>query len=216
MNSLISLLDQKVATPGETYEVTGDTFNLIKRLLIALWRGENIGDTATVKRISNGAAGILLNGSAKGTSSSASYPWHVYNTTTGSTGQVQVNGGDGQVAQLNSFVSQISGHPTDTKFGSPAAYPQLSITGNGYIYAKATPTTAGTASPLTSLDITFETSPQTQDTSNPAAYYWMLLATISNYAVDGMGNVSFTLNNVFGSAYGPSTLIYCGAAINTY
>ena len=145
-----------------------------------------------------------------------SYPWHLYNTTTGTTGQVQVNGGDGQVAQLNGFVCNVNGNPSDTQTGMPPAYPQLSVTGNGYIYAKATPTTAGTASPLTSLDLTFQTSVQAQDTSNPAAYYWMLVATISNYAVDGSGNVSFTVNNATGSGYGYSILYYCNGVIGVY
>ena len=103
----------------------------------------------------------------------------VTNTTSGSTGQVQLNGGDGQVAQLNGFVCNVNGNPSDTKISG--AYPQLSVTGNGYIYAYAVPTTPGTASPLTSLDLYYEGTAQTQDTANPAAYYWMLVATISNY-----------------------------------
>ena len=145
-----------------------------------------------------------------------SYPWHLYNTTTGSTGQVQLNGGDDQVAQLNGFVCNVNGNPSDTQTGMPPAYPQLAVAGNGYIYAKAVPTTAGTASPLTSLDLTFQTSVQAQDTSNPAAYYWMLVATISNYAVDGSGNVSFTVNNATGSGYGYSILYYCNGVIGVY
>lgn len=143
-----------------------------------------------------------------------SYPWHIYNTTITTTGQVQVNGGDGQVAQLNGFVCNVNGNPSDTLISG--AYPQLSVTGNGYIYAFAQPTTAGTASPLTSLDLGYYGTVQAQDTSNPAAYYYLLVATISNYAVDGSGNVSFDVNNVYGSGYGPSSLIYCAGVIGVY
>ena len=221
MDSLISLLNQKVATPGDTYEISGDTFNLIKRLFTALWRGENIGNSATVKVAQNGPAGILLNGSKGAASTPGSYPWHLYNTTTGSTGQVQVNGGDDQVAQLNGNVCEIGydgGPKSDTKTGTPPAYPQLSVTGNGFIIAYCQPTTAGTASPLAQLYLYFlaGTTFPTQDTANPAAFYYMNVATISNYATDGSGNVSFTVNNVYGSGYGPSTLIYCAGVIGVY
>lgn len=61
MNSLIDALNQIIATPADTYEIKGDTFNLLRRLLVALWRGENIGNSPTVNRTSNGPAGILLN-----------------------------------------------------------------------------------------------------------------------------------------------------------
>lgn len=145
-----------------------------------------------------------------------SYPWHIFNTSAGSTGQVQVNGNDGQVAQLNSFVCNVNGNPSNALIGSPPAYPQLSVTGNGYIYAYAVPTTAGTASPLASLDLFYEGSVQSQDTSSTAAFYWMLVATITNYATDGSGNVSFTVGNSFGSGYGPSTLFYCNGVIGVY
>lgn len=141
-----------------------------------------------------------------------SWPWQVFDTSINSgmthTAQVQV-GGNGFLAALNAFVSNVSGSPTNV---SP--YPQVAVSGNGYIYAKATPTTAGTASPLTSLDITFQTSIQAQDTSNPAGYYWMLLATITNYAAGPP--VSFTLTNQFGPQYGPSTALYCGGVIEVY
>jgi hypothetical protein len=163
-------------------------------------------------RVTQTAAGQILEAIQSGGSPLGSYPWHLYNTTTpptmsGNTGQVQVNGGDDQVASLNSFVCNVNGNPSDTLV--MGKYPQLAITGNGYVYAYAVPTTAGTASPLASLDLYYEGSMQSQDTSNPAAYYWMLVATISNYAVDGSGNVSFTVNNAFGSGYGPSQLYYC-------
>lgn len=215
MNSLIDALNQIIATPADTYEIKGDTFNLLRRLLVALWRGENIGNSPTVNRTSNGPAGILLN--AKGGGPSAppgSYPWRIYNTTKTTTGQVQVNGGDGQVAQLNGFVCNVNGNPSDTLISG--AYPQLSITDNGVVYGYAVPTTPGTASPLTSLDLFYAGTLPSVDTNNPATYFPMLVATISNYAMDGMGNVSFTVNNAYGSGYGPATLYYCNGVIGVY
>jgi hypothetical protein len=138
------------------------------------------------------------------------WPFKVYNTTTGSTGQVQLNGGDGSVAQLNGFVFNVGGSPTDA-----APYPQLAVTGNGVIYGYAIPTTPGVASPLSNGDIYYAGSLPSLDTANPATYFPFLIATISNYAVDGSGNVSFDVNNAYGSA-GPSTLIYCGPGISIY
>lgn len=217
MNSLIDALNQIIATPADEYTIKGDTFNLLRRLIVALWRGENIGQSATVSRTANGPAGILLN--AKGGGPSAppgSYPWRIYNTTKTTTGQVQVNGGDEQVAQLNGFICNVNGSPSDTKTGMPLAYPQLAVTGNGYIYAYAVPTTPGTASPLMSLDLNYQGTAQSQDTANPAGYYWMLVATISNYTTDGSGNVSFDVNNAYGSGYGPGTLMYCGGIFYTF
>jgi len=140
------------------------------------------------------------------------YPFKVYNTTTGATGQVQINGGDGFVASLNGFVADVNGHPNDTKYGGPpTAYPQLAVTDNGVIYGYAVPASAGTASPLTSLDIYYAATLPAVDTSNPATFFPFLVASISGYAVDGSGNVSFTVNNTFGSQNGPSQLVYCAA-----
>jgi hypothetical protein len=74
MDSLISLLNQKTATPGKRYDLSGDTFNLLKRLIIALWRLENVGDTSTVRVLHNGLAGALLNGSAPSVTQSVATP----------------------------------------------------------------------------------------------------------------------------------------------
>lgn len=149
-----------------------------------------------------------------------SYPWRLYNTTTGSTGQVQVNGGDGQVAQLNGTVCEIGfdgGPPSDTLLpGPPPAYPQLAVTGNGFIIAYCQPTTPGLASPLTQLYLYWASTFPAQDTNLPATFYYLPVGTISNYTTDGSGNVSFDLNNVYGSGYGPSTLVYCGNPISVY
>jgi len=63
--------------------------------------------------------------------------WYVKNTTTGSTGQVQINGGDGFAATLNGKVCNVGGNPTDTLISG--AFPQLAVTGNGVIYGYAVP-----------------------------------------------------------------------------
>lgn len=168
-------------------------------------------------RLTRSPGGTLLDVVASSVASQSAWPWKVYNTTTGSTGQVQLNGSDGFVAQLNSFVCDVNGDPSDTLLpGPPPAYPQLAVTGNGYIYAFAVPNTAGTASPLDSLDLGYYGTVQSQDGSNPAGYYFLLVATISNYTVDGSGNISFSVNNVYGSGYGPATLYYCNGVIGVY
>jgi hypothetical protein len=145
----------------------------------------------------------------------SSFPWNVTNTTSGSTAQVQLNGGDGYVATLNGFVCNVNSIPNDS---SGSGYPQLSITdpgsGNdGYIYAYAVPATAGTANPLASLDLSYQTDIQTPDATNPNGYCWMLVATVSNYVTSG-SNVTFNLNKVYGPAFGPSSLVYCGGVFN--
>ena len=139
----------------------------------------------------------------------AAWPWKVYNTSVGNTGQVQLNGGDGLVASLNSFVCDVNGSPNDTKSGSPPAYPQLPISGDGVVYGYAIPTTPGSPT-LTSLDLFYGGTVPSVDTANPATYYPFLVATITDYATDGSGNVSFTVNNA--TNYGWTTLIYCGAS----
>lgn len=155
-----------------------------------------------------------------GPAASPTWPFKVYNTTIndpikGHIGQVQINGGDGSVGTLNSFVANVNGNPIDTTLGSPPSYPQLSVGGNGGIYGKVTLTTPGTSAPIASLDITYQSSPPGPDTANPASFLNFLLATISNYAIDGMGNISFKVNNAFGTS-GPSTLICCGPLIQIY
>ncbi len=214
-------MDSSRLDPSKFYLVSGKTLADITGRQDALWAGDNIQRGPGIFRRGSGRIGgfsLAAHGGGPNSPSSAAavsgWPWRIYNKTVTTTGQVQVNGGDGQAAQLNSFVCNVNGHPSDTLY--MGAYPLLSVTGNGYIYAYAVPTTAGTASPLTSLDLYYQGSMQSQDTSNPAGYYWMLVATISNYATDGSGNVSFTVNNAYGSGYGPANLIYCAGAINVY
>lgn len=156
-----------------------------------------------------GAGGVVLIASTpRGVVLNPAWPWKAYNTTTGSTGQVQINGGDGYVASLNGFVVNVSGDPNNVQIGMPSAFPQLPVTSDGVIYGYAVPTTAGTASPLTSLDVFFAASLPAVDTSNPAGFYPFLIATVTDYATDGMGNVTFSLFNA--TNYGWTTLIYCG------
>lgn len=212
-NSLIDLL--KDAEDGSVYQITGRMLNIYKRLLTALWKGENIGNSSTISVNSHGPAGMTLTGGTAGPAATApSWPWSLKNTTIGPTGQVQLNGGDGFVAMLSSFICNVNGNPSDTLVSG--AYPQLSVTGNGFIYAFAVPTTPGDSTVLSSLDLFYEGTAQTQDISNPATYFWMAVATISNYATDGSGNVSFDVNNAYGSGYGPSTLAYCTGALYVY
>jgi len=145
-------------------------------------------------------------------SSAPAFNWKCYNTTQGATGQVQINGGDGFVASLNGFVFNVDGNPNDTLVGG--AYPQLAVTGNGVIYGYAVPETPGTASPLASGDIFYSGTLPSLDTASPATYFPFLVATISNYSVDGSGNPHFDVNNA--TNYGWTTMIYCGGAIQIY
>jgi hypothetical protein len=143
------------------------------------------------------------------------WPFKVYNTTVATVGQVQINGADGFVASLNGFVANVNGNPNNVSSGGPpATFPQLSISGDGVIYGYAVPQTAGTAAPLMSLDIYYGGTLPSPDTANPATYEAFLIATVSNYATDDSGNVSFTLSNA--TNYGWTTLIYCLGAIQIY
>lgn len=173
-----------------------------------------VGKGARIMTTPGGTLVTLPRTQASSPPAAIAWPFKVYNTTVGATGQVQVNGGDGFVATLNGFVANVNGSPNDTKIGSPPAYPQLPVTGNGVIYGYAVPTTAGTASPLTSLDIYYAGTLPSLDTANPATYYPFLIATITGYATDGSGNVSFTVANA--TNYGWTTLLYCGGLINIY
>lgn len=132
------------------------------------------------------------------------WPFKVYNTSVGTTGQVQINGGDGFVASLNSFVANVNGQPNNVQSGAPLAYPQLSVTGNGVIYLYAVPQTlAASGLPvLTSLDIYYGGSVPSPDTSNPQSYFALLLATITGYTA-GKFNLANNTN------YGYTELEYC-------
>ncbi len=165
-------------------------------------------------RLSKSPGGQLLDVIATATSGAMAWPFKIYNTTVTTTGQVQVNGGDGFVASLNGFVADVNGTPNDTKIGMPPAYPQLAVSGNGVIYGYAVPATPGTSAPLASLDVYYAGSLPSPDTSNPQGYIPFLIATVTGYAVDGSGNVSFNLANA--TNYGWTTLIYCSGNIQIY
>jgi hypothetical protein len=142
------------------------------------------------------------------------WPWKVYNKTTGSTGQVQINGGDGFVAALNGKVANVNGSANDTKIGSPADYPKLAVTGNGVIYGYATPNAPGDLSSIATLDVYYADTLPDLDSGTPASFFPFLLATITDYAVDDSGNVKFTVNNA--TNYGYTSLIYCASAFQIY
>ncbi|HUB68016.1 MAG TPA: hypothetical protein VL981_11080 [Candidatus Methylacidiphilales bacterium] len=152
----------------------------------------------------------------------SAWPWKVYNTSTTTTGQVQINGGDGFVASLlgpdgNTLIATVNGTNNNTVTGSPAKFPQLAVTGNGVVYGHVDlSTNAGPPSvtSMTDLEVLFAESMPAADTANPATYFNWLLATVSNYATDGSGNVSFTLSNA--TAIGWSTLIMCSGTPEIY
>jgi hypothetical protein len=206
--------------PSKVYLVRGKTLQRMQDDIDSLWGGDNIQTGPGILRRGSGDAGFSLASKAKAQSSPSSsgsapaWPFKVKNTSKGAVGQVQINGGDGFVAQLNSFIFNVNGEPNDTKTGSPAAYPQLSVTGNGVIYGYAVPQTPGTAAPLLSGDVFYAGTVPGGDTASPVTFYPFLIATISNYAVDGSGNVSFDVSNAFN--VGPSALIYCGGNIQIY
>lgn len=146
---------------------------------------------------------------------SPSWPYKAYQTSTGGTGQIQINGGDGFTPTLNGIVANVSGSPADTPLsGPPDVYPQLSVTGNGVIYGYVVPNTAGDPTSFASFDIFYAGTIPSVDTANPATFYPFLIATITDYVIDGMGNVFFTINNA--TNYGWTTLIYCGGSIQVY
>jgi len=138
------------------------------------------------------------------------WPFKVYNTSTATTPQVQINGGDGFVGQLNGFVANVNGNPINVQMGTPSAYPQLSITANGFVYFKATCGTPGDPTTINALDILFATTLPAQDTATPAAFFIQSLATITAFT----SPATFTLSNV--TNYGFTTLYYCGTGLQVY
>lgn len=151
------------------------------------------------------------------------WPFKVYNTTSGSTGQVQINGADGSLASLSptdgvaSGIACVNGNPTNATTGSPPNYPQLAVTGNGVIYAICYLNSSGQVTPGasvggTGVDILYAGSVPAPDTANPPTYGVKLLATISNYATDGLGNVSFSVGDANGPV-GVTTVQVCGSTV---
>jgi hypothetical protein len=167
-----------------------------------------------------GLGGTVLIVANGGTVNAAGQTWphKVYDKTTGSTGQVQINGGDGSVASvqgpLNVAILNVNGTPNNQKTGGPPDYPKLAIPDNGYVYSKAVLTNAGG---ITTYDVFFTTdiSDISTDTATPPLFCCKLLATISNYAVDGTGDVSFTVEDANGPI-GFNTINICGNTVTMF
>jgi hypothetical protein len=202
----------------KSYLVQGKWLRAIVDILQQLWRGENVGKGPNIRIRQNGLGGYTITGadqSGPQPVNNQAWPWKVYNTSVGSMGRVQINGGDGFVASLNGFVANVNSNPNDTPLsGPPNVYPQLAVTGNGVIYGYAVPATAGAASSLApgsgSLDIFYAGTLPALDTANPNTFFPFLIATITNYAVTG-DKVSFSVNNA--TTVGWDALIYCGGVI---
>jgi hypothetical protein len=143
------------------------------------------------------------------TAGTSAWTFKLYNTTQGENGQIQVNGNDNLVAQLNGFIANVNGIPNNEQTGSPPAYPQLSITGNGYVYAYCTLDGSGN---ITEIDIYYEGSAQTPLTDG-LTYAWVLLGTISNYSSSG-SSVTFDLANAQNTGY--SQFRVCGGGYDVW
>ena len=147
----------------------------------------------------------------------AAWPFKIYDASTAAGGaMVRVNGGDGFVAQLNGTKLQVEGQDNDTTSGMPPSYPTLTgITGNGWVYAKAVIDTPGDISTLDDFDLLFAADLPDQDSSAPAGFCIIPLATIGGYTA-GVGGAAptFSVNNV--TNYGFTTLFYCGNALGVW
>ena len=151
--------------------------------------------------------------------STAAWPFKVYNTTVNSgathTPQVQINGGDGFVASILGFVAQVNGTDNSTQSGMPPAYPQLEITGNGWVYAQlvvANPGTLASSGDITALDILFAAALPDADTANPQGTCIIPLAQITGYT--GGGSPTFQVLNTTNTGY--ANAAYCSGDIQYY
>jgi hypothetical protein len=135
----------------------------------------------------------------------ASWTFKLYNTSQGATGQIQVNGNDNLVAQLNGVIAKVNSTANNIKTGG--AYPQLSITGNGYVYAYCTLSTSSGSTSISEIDIYYQGS-QPSPLTDAMTYAWVLLGTISDYSSGSDGNVTFTLANAQTTGY--SQFMVCG------
>jgi hypothetical protein len=163
-----------------------------------------------------GSGGFTTRSIAKtappGIPAASAWTFKLYNTTKTTTGQIQVNGDDGLTPTLNGIPATIGGN-TNVKTGSPLAWPQLSITGNGYIYAFCTLATTSGVTTLTAVDVQYLGGLQTPLT-DATSYAWILLGTINNYATDDSGNVKFDLGNA--QSTGLSQFAVCNGGYNVW
>ena len=206
---------------GKVYLVKGSTLNRIEKRIDDLWGGENLQRGPGIRKRSGGSGGVAL--AATSTASPPSFPsvaiawpFKVYNASTAAGGMVRVNGGDGFVALINGFKLQVEGQDNDDAEGMPPVYPTLSgISGNGWIYANVAVDTPGDATTVSSFDLLFATDLPDQDTSTPAGFFIIPMATITGYTA-GVGGAapSFSVNNV--TNYGYTTLAYCGNALGVW
>jgi len=195
------LPDTSKIEDSKVYLVEGRWLNVIFSTLKQLWRGENVNKGPNIYLRQVGDAGYSISSSASGSGSGGGNAWtfKLYNTSKGSTGQLQVNGSDALVAALNGVIAKVSGTPNNVASGTPPVYPQLSITGNGYVYAYLTLSTTSGITTVTEIDIYYEGSVQTPLT-DASTYAWILLGTITDYALTA-GKVNFTLANAQSSGY---------------
>ena len=104
--------------PSKFYLVSGKTLAGINDRQDRLWAGDNIQRGPGIFRRGSGTGGFSLAARGGGqnapssVAASGSWPWRIYNKTVTTSGKVQINGGDGQVAQLNGLISTIGSGPS--------------------------------------------------------------------------------------------------------
>jgi len=165
--------------------------------------------------VTEGSGGTTIIPIAASNGGVAIWPFKAYNTSKGATGHVQINGSDNLVGTINSAIACVNGAPINVKTGSPLAYPQLAISGNGTIYIQVALNSDGSTNYSggaggTGCDVLFTAgSISAVDPSTPPTYATQIVATVTNYAVDGVtGNVTFTLANT--TVFGFSAFQLCG------
>ena len=144
---------------------------------------------------------------------SVPFTFELYKIIKGTNAYLQVNGSDGLAAALNGIYANVNGNPNNVQIGSPLAWPLLSISSNGPVYAYVTLSTALGVTTVTQVDIFQEGSAQTPLT-DAQTYAWILLGSVTNYATNGSGVPDFTLLNAQSTGF--SQFAVCNGGYNVW
>jgi hypothetical protein len=127
-------------------------------------------------------------------SGAQAFTFELYKKIIGNAAFLQVNGDDGLEPALNGIIARVNSNPANVKIGSPAAWPLLSISSDGPVYAYVTLVTTTGITTVTQVDIYQEGSAQTPLT-DAMTYAWILLGSVTDYTTSESGVPDYTLLN---------------------